>query len=468
MKKLCSAVMAILFLLATCCSCSAETGSSAHVGSKAKDSYLNGTKLSEFSIVYSEEDFDYSKRAAEYIQSEILARTGLQLALIEDHDEASTEYEIVVGETARDISSRLNADIIGTQFAIFADDKQVAIEGNYFTIAAAAYYFIDTYVPEDNFGAVIPKEISIHEPIVKPAKNYMLLIGDGMGLYQTLLFDFLDDTSNYSDKEDCFYGYYLPYFGFARTNSLSGVTDSAASGTALSSGRKTVNEYIGQDADRNEVQSLTELASSLGLGTAVMSTESSTGATPAAFSAHTDTRYNTMDILADQQLLKKTYGTIIQCGEYNYSAGMVDRLEGKITETLNALSTNENGFFLMFEEANIDKHCHNYNDLDNAFLAILRFNQAIARFMEYAFYHPDTFVLITADHETGNLLPTAEGVLSESSGRHSPQYVPVFAYGSGGELFDRTVVENIQIPQTIASFMGVTDFGDQSTHQYLS
>ena len=482
MKKLLSSMIALLMVLLLCVSCAnvndpdKETSGSDTTavttnpadpsGTPSDASLLNGTDLSKFAIVYSAEDHDYSNRAAKYIKDEILARTGLDLPLVEDSEEAKTEYEIVVGETAREISARLNADTEQSQFAILAEEKQIALEGDYFIIAAAAYFFVETYVPEDNFSAEIPKEVSIHEPIVEEAKNFIFLIGDGMGIYQTLLFDVLKDRSDYSDKESQFYGYYLPYFGLARTNSLSGTTDSAAAGTALSCGRKTINGYVGQDRTHKEIQSITELAASLGKATAVMSTEASTGATPASFSAHANDRNDSADITADQHALRQNSGTIVNCGYDYYTAAQIKQIERNISSTLNKLSEDEDGFFLMYEEAHIDKHCHN-NDMAKTFLAVIRFNQAIARFMEYAFYNPDTFVLITADHETGSLLPSASGSFAYGSGNHSSHYVPVFAYGDGGELFDGIIVENIQIPQTIASFMGVTDFGDQSKYTYL-
>ena len=120
----------------------------------------------------------------------------------------------------------------------------------------------------------------------------------------------------------------------------------------------------------------------------------------------------------------------------------------------------------MYEEAHIDKHCHN-NNLTMTFNAVVRFNQVIAACMEYAFYHPNTFVLITADHETGGLT-AKEGTFVYTSKNHTSADVPVFAYGVGAELFNDITVENIQIPQTIASFMGKDDFGDQSTYQSLT
>ena len=86
--------------------------------------------------------------------------------------------------------------------------------------------------------------------------------------------------------------------------------------------------------------------------------------------------------------------------------------------------------------------------------------------MEFAFYNPETFVLITADHETGDLYEV-DGKLVYHSEDHTAKDVPVFAYGMGAELFDGVTVENIQIAHTIASFLGDYEFGDQTEFSYL-
>jgi alkaline phosphatase len=130
-------------------------------------------------------------------------------------------------------------------------------------------------------------------------------------------------------------------------------------------------------------------------------------------------------------------------------------IEKKVTDTLATLSADEDGFFFMYEEAHIDKHCHN-NDLTNTFYALMRFNQVIGRVMEFAFYHPDTFVLITADHETGGL----SNRFTFSSDYHTSANVPVFAYGYFSKCFHIAAVENTQIPITLAAMMGVKGFGD--------
>lgn len=429
-------------------------------------STINGVNLRNYSIVYSDEDSDYSKRAAEFIKAKILERTELDLPIVEDSEKPVTEYEIVVGETERDISKKLDAKTESLEFAILADDNDIALEGDYFIIAAAAYFFVETYVPEDNFKAEVPEKVSIHSPIVEEADNFIILIGDGMGSNQTKLFDYMENDLEYSDGEDVFYGYYFPNQGYSKTSSLSGVTDSAAGGTAISCGTKTMNNYVGKGQNGEDLKSLTELAHELGMSAGVMSTEPKTGATPASFSAHADTRHATAEIIMSQKIAREKYGTIINCAYDYYTEGGIKIIEEEITDTLDLLDDNENGFFLMYEEAYIDKHAHN-NYLDKCFSAVVRFNQAIGRFMEYAFYNPNTFILITADHETGDLFASDAGVMEFHSTAHTGRNVPIFAYGYGAELFNGMTIENIQIGQTVAYFMGDDNFGDQSKVSYL-
>ncbi len=418
---------------------------------------LCGDALSSYVIVYDKDASDYTVRAAEYIAEQIKARTGIALSVTPiDASTAVNAHEIVVGETARPISQDLDAKTEGFEFAFLADEDHVAMEGDYFIIAAAAYYFVETYIPEAIFDIDVPQTVSVCTPIVKEAENFILLIGDGMGPNQTKLFEAYKDESiaDYSDGEDFFYGYLFPYIGEARTDSLSGTTDSAAAGTALASGFKTKNGYVGRDGDKNDVPLLPELAAQKGMATAVMSTEKQTGATPAAFSAHAYDRSSTGAITTGQALLTETYGTIINCDHDVYTESEMGKLRGAITETLATLSKDEDGFFMMYEEAHIDKHSHD-NDAKETYLALVRFNQAIALFMEYAFYNPDTMVIITADHETGGLQIDAEGNFQYTSEDHTSTNVPVFAYGAHAEVFDGKTVENVQIPKTIAAMFGV-------------
>jgi alkaline phosphatase len=460
MKKYISLILIAIFLL-----------SSLSVLTSCGEKYMNpptinGVSLQEFTIVYDFEGVDYNKRAAEYIKNTAKARYGIDLAIVDDGT-SSDSNEIVIGETSRSISTSLNAETEGFEFAILANGGSVALEGDYFVIAAAAYFFMETYASADAQVSTVPETVSVHEPIVKDAKNYILLIGDGMGVYQTRIFEYTDLVSDLGDGEDIFYGYMFPYMGYSRTQSLSGITDSAAGGTALACGVKTYNKYIGRDENFQDVKSLTELAHELGMSAGVMSTEVETGATPASFCAHANDRGGSSEIFDSIMESMQKYGTVVECGYDYYTASRISVIEGRIEKVLDNVSANKDGFFLMYEEAYIDKHCHS-NNLDKTFSAVVRFNQAIARFMEFAFYNPETMVIITADHETGRLLPNENGELQYNYDDHSEADVPVFAYGKGAEIFNGVNIENIQIAHTIAAFMGDENFGDQSEYQSLT
>ena len=421
------------------------------------EAVLCGDALSSYVIVYDENATAYTTRAAEYIAKEIQARTGITVPVKPiGAESALNAHEIVVGETSRQISQTLNANTEGLEFALLANEDHIALEGDYFIIAAAAYYFVEKYIPEKIFDIDLPTTATVCTPIVKEAENFILLIGDGMGPNQTKLFEAYQshEVTDYSDGENFFYGNLFPYIGEARTDSLSGTTDSAAAGTALASGYKTENGTIGRDADQNDVPLLTELAAGKGKATAVMSTEKQTGATPSAFSAHAYHRSNTTAIKNAQMDLIDQYGTLINCGYDVYSNEQMTNLRTAITDTLAELSRDEDGFFLMYEEAYIDKHCSSL-DIEKAYMAMVRFNQAIALFMEYAFYNPQTMVIITADHETGGLHLDEDGKYQFVSEDHTSTNVPVFAYGARAEIFDGKTVENVQIAKTIAALFGV-------------
>lgn len=415
---------------------------------------LNGVDISQYTIVYSFEAPDYCKRAAEYIQAKILERTGVELP-VREAGSGTYSHEILVGDTDRDLSKQAKSISKNMEFYFTADENHIAMNANYFIIAAAAYYFVETYIPGSNFQSTIAAdEITVCQPITEKANNFIYLIGDGMGPNHTKLLEEYDITeyTEDSDKENIFYGYYLPYRGTIYTNSLSGVTDSAAGATALACGYKTINGYVGKDQYGENVVSLTELAIDKGMATAVMSTDLDTGATPAGFSAHAMDRDDSSDILACQAKLIEEHDTIIQC-----SLSFTSQYESYITEVLEQLDASENGFFLMYEEGYIDKYSHN-NDLENTVICMARFNQAIGVFMEYAFYHPDTFLIITADHETGGLqLQSSEASFTTTS--HTGTDVIIFGYGQGAETFKNTFMENNEIPKVIAALWGENSFG---------
>lgn len=420
---------------------------------------LNGWAFQEFTIVYSEKEADYTARAAAWLRDIIRDKTGVELKIVTtEQQKEPLAHEIVVGETDRDISKALDADAKGFECSYLARRGHIAMEGDAFAIAAAVYRFAEDYLDGEN----VPAEITVAPPITAPPKNFVLLIGDGMGRNHTKLFEafYGKTTVDYTDGEKEFYGHLFPYQGLAVTNNIQGsTTDSAASATALASGYKTENGRIGRSADDKDLISITELAASRGMATAVMSTEVSSGATPSGFSAHATDRGDTEDILASQKAVQDRYGTIVSCDYNVYTASELTALEQAVSQNLNTLFADPDGSFMMYEEAHIDKHSHN-NDLAMAYKALARFDQVIGLVMEQAFYHPETVVIITADHETGGLVYRGQGKFNYSQTSHTSSKVPVFAYGQGAEVFHDKTVENVQIPKTVAKMFGGRLAGD--------
>ena len=150
----------------------------------------------------------------------------------------------------------------------------------------------------------------------KQPKNIILMIGDGMGLahvYSAMTANgghlFLENFKN---------------IGFSKTYSSDNyITDSAAGGTALSSGIKTYNGAIGVDPDKKPVTNIREMAEKKGLKTGLVSTSAITHATPASFIAHASSRSSYEDIAAD--FLKTNIDVFIGGGIKNFE----DRKDGK-------------------------------------------------------------------------------------------------------------------------------------------
>ena len=88
-------------------------------------------------------------------------------------------------------------------------------------------------------------------------KNVILLIGDGMGANDIAI------CSKYG-TENFDFGLVLdqiPNHGLATTHSASHkITDSAASGTALATGTKTTNGYLGMLTDGTVLKNISEIA----------------------------------------------------------------------------------------------------------------------------------------------------------------------------------------------------------------
>ncbi|PWW01272.1 alkaline phosphatase [Mangrovibacter plantisponsor] len=127
----------------------------------------------------------------------------------------------------------------------------------------------------------------------KPAKNVILLIGDGMGDSEiTAARNYAMGAGGYFKGIDALplTGQYTHYSLDKQTHKPDYVTDSAASATAWSSGVKTFNGALGVDVNSKPHPTILELAKAAGLATGNVSTAEIQDATPAALVAHVTSR----------------------------------------------------------------------------------------------------------------------------------------------------------------------------------
>lgn len=152
----------------------------------------------------------------------------------------------------------------------------------------------------------------------KNAKSAILLVGDGMGPTQRTAIRLATVGPGENLEMDD-----LPHSGFSRTNSVGAyqLTDSAAGGTAIASGVKTLNNAVGVDAEGRRVRTLLEQAKGAGKSVGLVTTSQVTDATPAAFAAHVRDRNEESEI-ARQYLDESRPDVILGGGEdYWYPEG---------------------------------------------------------------------------------------------------------------------------------------------------
>ncbi|MFY9152659.1 MAG: alkaline phosphatase [Prolixibacteraceae bacterium] len=380
---------------------------------------------------------------------------------------------------------RFSALVLAILFSLplFAQEnyKTVSKEDSTKTYFGGAKYEVKTF----------PQKFKAKKP-----KRVIMMIGDGMGVSQI----FAGVTANGGHL-------FLDNFkqvGFSKTQSSSNyITDSAAGGTALSSGVKTYNGAIGVNPDTVAVKTILELAEEKGLATGLVSTSAITHATPASYIAHRGSRNSYEDIASD---FLKTEIDVFIGGGYKHFAQRADKrdltkeLQGKgyqvlrnmneiarvksgklagltadehnevypkremnlplATQTaLNILDQNKKGFFIMIEGSQIDWGGHQ-NNTGYIVNEMLDFDQAIGKALEFAAADGETLIVVTADHETGGMAITGgdmkTGLVKAAftSGDHSAVMVPVFAYGPGAQNFTG-IMENTDIAKKIMKLLGL-------------
>ena len=121
----------------------------------------------------------------------------------------------------------------------------------------------------------------------KKPKNYIVMIGDGMGVSQIVAAtkfrgDLLMNELPYRAVSNSF---------LRGVNNMSGtVTDSGAGGTKISTGYRTTKLFAAMDGEGNELESLSELARSKGKKVGIVTNAELADATPADFSVHSKNR----------------------------------------------------------------------------------------------------------------------------------------------------------------------------------
>lgn len=339
-------------------------------------------------------------------------------------------------------------------------------------------------------------------------KNLIYMIGDGMGLsHVSMMMIEGGYTQTAFDR--------MENVALVTTYSANNrVTDSAAAGTALAAGVKTNNGMLGMGPDSLPVESLLARAEAQGRPTGIVVTCEIQHATPGAFYAHVPFR-GEYDAISRQlvtsgvevilgggragmtapdeahpallsplaQLLERGYRSLDSLEAWDPAqpepviglfaeghlpsklAGRGEFLPQAVERSLAYLDARsracEAGFVLMVEASQIDFESHG-NNAPGILAEVRDFDKALSAAMRYVDAHPETLLVVTADHETGGLtMPSGNSdfTASESgleyrfsTGSHTATPVPVYLYGCGAEAING-VLDNTELSQRLAELL---------------
>jgi alkaline phosphatase len=228
---------------------------------------------------------------------------------------------------------------------------------------------------------------------------------------------------------------------------------------------------------------LLERAEAAGKATGLITTTWVTDATPAAFAAHAPDRYMHAQI-APQMLAsgvdvlmgggravfdgtgEPTAGDLLSAACSNaecpvdaialaalgpsdrrliglFSAGYMPRAGSRSPDlptmtraALDRLARDDDGFFLLVETEGTDTEQHANQPIEVIRAEIAELDRAVEVALAFASRHPETLVVVTADHETGGMaLERGRGgwTLTYTSESHTGAMVPLFAAGPGAD-----------------------------------
>ncbi|GFD96185.1 alkaline phosphatase [Alteromonas sp. KUL156] len=311
-------------------------------------------------------------------------------------------------------------------------------------------------------GVTEPSSHTANSNNVQPEsvpKNIIMVVADGMGpAYTTAYRNYVDDPST-PHIEPVVFDDILVGNASTYPASVSGyVTDSAAAATALATGIKSYNGAIGVDVNKQPVNSVMYHAKSKGMRTGLAVTSQIVHATPASYIAHNESRKNYNEIAEDffdvrvdgefvadvmlgggtsyferddRDILAEFIGAgYVHADSYDQLATVPqgsnvlglfapvalpavldderkNRLEYLVENAIKHLE-NDNGYFLLVEASQVDWAGHS-NDIASAMAEMHDLALTMEYLRDYVNAHPDTLVVLTADHSTGGLTIGANG-----------------------------------------------------------
>ncbi len=373
------------------------------------------------------------------------------------------------------------------------------------------------------FVSIVPYFRGDNESVVDPVSSdapfsVILMIGDGMGPEQVVLGSLVEygDDANLSMQNSPLA---LSVMTFSASSSI---TDSAASATAIATGWKTNNGMISVLPNGTIVDTILESVQFDGKATGLVATSYIQHATPAAFATHVTSRSHVAEITRQfveevqvdvllgggmdyfsyeqlQEMMNLNYTLVQNRTELHkvetgkilglFSGGHMDYEEvrefdetpslAEMTNTsLNILSQDPDGFFLMVEGSRID-HAGHSNDPLGVALETIAFDDAVKVALDYVHTHENTILAVTADHETGGLTVVSHDLSDElpndsmteeerrnlriertqnitvtwSTDYHTATNVPLYCFGPiFEELANGTEIDNIDIFYELSNY----------------
>lgn len=347
------------------------------------------------------------------------------------------------------------------------------------------------------FGCKATASLQSDSSLVKEEPlSIILMIGDGMGIAQiSTAFYFGEKAPNFQR---------FTSIGFHNSTSTSHwITDSAAGATAFAIGEKTYKRAIGVSKDTLPKETILEYLKKQGYLTGLISLTTITHATPASFYAHVKDRDMHEEIA--EQLVKANIDFLAGGGrkyfnnrsdsknlfkelenrEYHLDTlvlskpipgkqnafivaddglpavieGRDDFLKQASLSALDFFEQTDKPFFMMIEGSFIDWGGHAKNP-DMMITEVQDFDDTLGVVLDYVESHPNTLLVVTADHETGGASigkyyeeDTQNGKQKEvpkkvavyfNTDQHTGELIPVFAKGRGAENF-QGIYENSEI-----------------------